>query len=482
MTKQSSSWRLEHSYQEQLSSVFYALQPLQPLRGVLCLLNLPLAEDLGLDLEDLQADYFLGSALPWGGRGLSQAYAGHQFGHFTMLGDGRAMLLGEQRSPQGHLYDVQLKGSGPSRFARRGDGRATLSAMLREYLMSEAMHHLGIPSTRSLALCQTEQTLYRQHGPEAGGILTRIAASHIRIGTFEYAAYLVEDSTKALQELLNYTLARHYPSLLSEPNPALSFLAAVQERQINLLVHWLRVGFVHGVMNTDNISICGETIDYGPCAFIDHYDPKAVFSSIDSDGRYAFGNQIPILHWNLARLGQALLPLIAQDEEEALALAKGVLEQFPKDYHKLWLNMMRQKLGLNDERAEDLDLVRQLLALMYEHQLDYTNTFLYLQSDLNASAGAWDFDGFKVWLGRYRERCSGLDEAGRLALMRGVNPQIIPRNYWIEQVLSLARMGSWQEACEALLRELRRPYERNLAKETYQTVPKMEAYQTFCGT
>ena len=350
-------WRLEHTY-ARLPQLFHApAQPVAVSRPGWVMWNRTLAESLGLNPDSLAqpaaAAIFAGNALPTGSEPIAQAYAGHQYGHFTALGDGRAILLGEQITPSGERFDIQLKGAGATPFSRRGDGRAALGPMLREYIISEAMHALGIATTRSLAVVTTGDTVYRQQ-PLAGAVLTRVAASHIRVGTFEWAA--ARGDTNSLRALADYTLARHDPLLAEADNPYAAFLEAVVQRQAALVAQWMHVGFVHGVMNTDNMAVCGETIDYGPCAFLDAYDPATVFSSIDQHGRYAYGNQPHIAQWNLARLAESLLPLLHDDQPLAVQQATDAVGGFRQHFQHHWLKGMRSKLGLWNEEPADAAL------------------------------------------------------------------------------------------------------------------------------
>ena len=369
-------WHLEHTYTE-LPQLFYAsAAPTAVREPRLIVFNRPLASALGLDVEALEgprgAAIFAGNTLPEGGRPIAQAYAGHQFGHFTVLGDGRAILLGEQITPSGERVDVQLKGAGQTRFSRRGDGRAALGPMLREYIISEAMYALGIPTTRSLAVVTTGEPVYRESMLD-GAVLTRVAASHIRVGTMQWAA--AHDDWQALRALADYTRARHYPELDDAPEAQMALFDAILARQASLIARWQLVGFIHGVMNTDNMSLSGETIDYGPCAFMDTYDPATVFSSIDHGGRYAYGNQPAIAQWNLARLAEAMLPLFDPDVDRAVERAKASLDRFPDLFEQHWLDGMRAKLGLFTREDTDKVLVADLLAWMQRRSADFTNTF-----------------------------------------------------------------------------------------------------------
>jgi uncharacterized protein YdiU (UPF0061 family) len=449
--------------------------------------NHPLARELGLDLESLPDDelaqLFSGNALPEGAEPLAQAYAGHQFGHFAMLGDGRALLLGEHVAPDGTRYDLQLKGSGPTRFSRSGDGRAALGPMLREYVISEAMHALGIPTTRSLAVVTTGQPVYRE-SPLPGAVLTRVAASHLRVGTFEYAA--AQGDVDALASLVDYALARHYPQLQGHETPALALLQAVGERQVALVVEWLRVGFIHGVMNTDNVTLSGETIDYGPCAFMDAYDPATVFSSIDHARRYAFGNQPRITLWNLSRFAEALLPLLHPEQEQAIVLAKAQLQAFADSLETRWLAMMARKLGLSDPGPDDHALFDALLAWMAQAEADYTNTFRALAVDGLPSGMLFDDPAFRDWHARWRERQAreAATPEAAVALMRAANPAYIPRNHRVEAALAAASAGRDLAPLRELLAVLADPYTERAGMEAFASPapPDERVYQTFCGT
>jgi uncharacterized protein YdiU (UPF0061 family) len=370
---------LDHSYAALPDLFFTEVAPTPVREPRLVILNHALAADLGLDAGELAGTesgaIFAGNRLPPGAKPIAQAYAGHQYGHFTTLGDGRAILLGEQITPSGGRFDIQLKGPGPTPYSRRGDGRAALGPMLREYIISEAMHALGIPTTRSLAVAATGETVYRET-PLPGAVLTRVAASHLRVGTFQWAAGAGE--TEHVRALVNYTLQRHYPARADAGQSAQALLDAVIERQARLIAQWMLVGFVHGVMNTDNMALSGETIDYGPCAFMDTYDPATVFSSIDRHGRYAYGNQPSIAQWNLNRFAETLLPLIDPSEEKAIAVATASLHRFASLFQEHWLAGMRGKLGLFNAEPDDTALFKSLLEGMHQAKADYTNTFAAL--------------------------------------------------------------------------------------------------------
>ena len=476
-------WRLEHTYAA-LPPVFSAPAEPTPVREPrLVVFNRPLARDLGLEVDALDdagdAAIFAGSRVPPGGYPIAQAYAGHQFGHFTVLGDGRAILLGEQITPAGPRVDVQLKGAGKTRFSRRGDGRAALGPMLREYIISEAMHALGIPTTRSLAVATTGEPVYRER-PLEGAVLTRIAASHLRVGTMQWAS--VQQDVAALRALADYTLARHYPELAGVPERYLALFGAIVARQASLIARWQLVGFIHGVMNTDNMALSGETIDYGPCAFMDAYDPATVFSSIDEGGRYAYGNQPSIAQWNLARLAEALLPLFDADTDKAVERATEVLNRFPERFGGHMLGGVRSKLGLFNEEAEDVALGDDLLTWMRRESADFTNTFQALTRGrlLDASAdpelAAWH----ARWQARRARQPQSPDEAD--ALMRQHNPAFIPRNHNVEAALTAATERQDYSVMHRLLDALATPYDYARDLPAFGAPGPREPYRTFCGT
>lgn len=488
MTKQiaETGWNFDNSYARLPQTFFTSQNPAPASSPKLAILNKPLAQDLGLNLQTLQnedgAAIFAGNKIPDGASPLAQAYAGHQFGHFTMLGDGRAVLLGEQITPMGERFDIQLKGSGRTPYSRGGDGRAALGPMLREYIISEAMHGLGIPTTRSLAVVTTGEEITREtYLP--GAILTRVAASHLRVGTFQYAARW--GSEKELRELADYAIKRHYPEIESDENPYLSLLQEVIKRQAMLIAKWQLVGFIHGVMNTDNMTISGETIDYGPCAFIDSYDPATVFSSIDREGRYAYGNQPNIGVWNLARLAEALLPLLHENQEEAVTLAQDKLSDFAQVFESNWLEGMRAKLGIFNEEEQDKTLIKDLLDMMQKHRSDYTNTFRALTIDKSEETNLHGKTEFTQWLERWEARLGMQEESkdSSIQLMRNSNPSVIPRNHRVEEALEAANNGDYR-VMDRLLEVLSNPYEYSSEQIEYSTlpVPSARPYQTFCGT
>ena len=481
-----SGWRLEHSYTE-LPELFYARVRPTPVREPrLVAFNRPLATSLGLDTGALDgpdgASVFAGNTLPDGAEPLAQAYAGHQFGHFTGLGDGRAILLGEQITPRGDRVDVQLKGSGQTRFSRRGDGRAALGPMLREYIISEAMFALGIPTTRSLAVVTTGEPVYRETVLD-GAVLTRVAASHVRVGTMEWAA--AHRRPDALAALADYTRRRHYPELADAPDPHVALFDAIVERQARLVAQWQHVGFIHGVMNTDNMALSGETIDYGPCAFMDAYDPATVFSSIDHGRRYAYGNQPAIAQWNLGRLAEAMLPLFDPDAERAVERATAALQGFAAAFDRHWLAGARAKLGLFTEEVDDRQLVLDLLAWMQRRSADFTNTFRALSSATPVDPGALADPEVGAWHQRWQVRRErqpqSRDESD--ALMRRHNPSVIPRNHKVEAALEAATIGHDLAPMRALLEVLAAPYDdAGDLREFSEPGPDGQGYRTFCGT
>jgi len=474
-----------------LGNAFFELVNPTPVQNPqLLLFNKALANQLGLYLDQVQdSDGTLslllsGNQLTEGSAPMAQAYAGHQFGYFTMLGDGRAILLGEHITPDKQRFDIQLKGSGPTPYSRRGDGRATLRAMLREYLISEAMYGLGIPTSRSLAVVTTGEKVFREEIQD-GAVLTRVMKSHIRVGSFEFANHYL--TKKELLAYTNYTLERHYSSLALSANPALELLKQVLLKQVQLVVHWMRVGFIHGVMNTDNMSIAGETFDYGPCAFLNGYDPAKVFSSIDSNGRYAFGNQPGIAHWNLSCLANALLPIIDEDQTKAVELAKEVLNLFPDLYTQAYTAMMGAKIGFNENQLsnEVVDLIKELLNWMKENEADYTNTFLQIQSVLFPE-GIYAGSFFSEWLQKREalltKQGSSLSQAKEL--MQTQNPLVIPRNHWVEKVLDSVVFTGDLSSFNQFLTALQNPYQETPNISLYQAPPENGDgfYATYCGT
>jgi uncharacterized protein YdiU (UPF0061 family) len=488
--------RFDNSY-SRLPERFHVRLAPEPVSGPRLLrINRPLAEELGLgalaDDPERAAEVFSGNRLPEGAEPIAAAYAGHQFGNFVpQLGDGRAILLGEVIDAHGRRRDIQLKGSGRTPFSRMGDGRAALGPVLREYLVSEAMHALGIPTTRSLAAVATGEPVYRET-VLPGAVLTRVAASHIRVGTFQFFA--ARGDTEALRLLADHAIARHHPEAAEAPRPALGLLEAVAERQAALVAAWLHVGFVHGVMNTDNMAISGETIDYGPCAFMDAHDAATVFSSIDQTGRYAYANQPRIAQWNLARFAETLLPLIEDDPEAALEPARAVIDGFAGRFQQHWLAGMRRKIGLATAEEGDRDLVLDLLEAMQEGAADHTATFRALAEAAEGRDGparalfaeparfdAWAAD----WRARLAREPAEEDLPGRRAAgMRAVNPAIVPRNMAVEAALAAAAEEGDLGPFERLLGLLAKPFEDRPEAADLARPPGPEArgYRTFCGT
>jgi uncharacterized protein YdiU (UPF0061 family) len=415
------------------------------------------------------------------------AYAGHQFGNFVpQLGDGRAILLGEVIDQSGIRRDIQLKGAGRTAFSRGGDGRAALGPVLREYLMSEAMHALGVPTTRALAAVSTGETVIREQ-LLPGAVVTRVLASNIRVGSFQYFA--ARGDVEGVKILADYAIRRHYPALQQAENPYLALLSAVVEKQAFLIASWLQIGFIHGVMNTDNTAISGETIDYGPCAFMDAYDPATVFSSIDQHGRYAYANQPRIAHWNLARLAETLLPLIDADEDRGVARATEILQEFPAKFEAFQLAGLRRKLGLHTTKDGDAELVQNLLNLMQAGHADFTLVFRRLSTPETAQTASELFEdpaGFDHWRAEWQQRLARepMDEASRGRAMRQVNPAFIPRNVRVEEALAAAVVAGDFRPFHALLKVLQHPFEDQPGNELYAEAPPLSetAYRTFCGT
>lgn len=480
-------WKLDNSY-ACLPEFFYSSLNPTPVRSPkLIILNDPLATSLGLNVQELKSEdgvaVLAGNRIPEGASPLAQAYAGHQFGHFNMLGDGRAVLLGEQINPLGERIDIQLKGSGRTPYSRGGDGRSALGPMLREYIISEAMYALGIPTTRGLAVVSTGESVIRE-SDLPGAILTRVATSHLRVGTFQYVAKW--GTTRELQELADYTLKRHFPDVEADENRYLSLLQEVIKRQAVLIAKWQLVGFIHGVMNTDNMAISGETIDYGPCAFMDAYDPATVFSSIDIQGRYAYGNQPHIAGWNLARFAETLLPLLHVNQEQAVKLAEDAISDFTALYQSNWLAGMRAKLGLFNEEVQDESLIEDLLGLMKKYHADYTNTFLALTFERYEDTVLFETPEFTQWHDRWRARRDRQQEseASSKKLMRNSNPALIPRNHRVEAALGAAVEQGDYSVIERLLDVLSSPYAHSPEQADYATLPEPSTrpYRTFCGT
>ena len=480
-------WRFDNSYARLPESFYAPIQPVPVQAPEVAILNHALAESMGLNLgvlsEDAAAMLFSGNALPEGAEPIAQAYAGHQFGSFTMLGDGRAILLGEHVTPNGDRFDIQFKGSGRTPFSRRGDGRAALAPMLREYIISEAMFALGIPTTRSLAVVTTGETVLRETSLQ-GAILTRVAASHVRVGTFEYIAR--KEGAEGIKTLADYVIRRHYPELIEAENPYLKLLNVVIKRQASLVSQWLLIGFIHGVMNTDNTAISGETIDYGPCAFMDAFDPQTVFSSIDYHGRYCYGNQSHIAQWNLARFAETLLPLLHAEQGKAIELAESAIQSFSRIFQDYWMAGMRKKLGFFTEETEDSRLIEDFLTLLHKHQADYTNSFRALTDQSQPDNDLFQAPEFMAWHTRWQERLSRQSESKQAAsdLMRANNPAIIPRNHRVESALTAAAEQGDYAVLKQLLNALAEPYADLPQYDDYRKPPAAHerVCETFCGT
>ncbi|MFD2445272.1 YdiU family protein [Bacillus sp. CGMCC 1.16607] len=488
MTKNNEiGWNLDNSYARLPKSFFSSLSPTPVRSPKLIIFNNPLATSLGLNVHTLQSEEgvaeLAGNQIPEGASPLAQAYAGHQFGYFNMLGDGRALLLGEQITPQGERVDIQLKGSGRTPYSRGGDGRAALGPMLREYIISEAMHALGIPTTRSLAVVITGESIIRETNLP-GAILTRVASSHIRVATFQYVAKW--GTVEELRDLADYTLKRHFSNIEVDDSRYLSLLQEVIKRQAELIAKWQLVGFIHGVMNTDNMAISGETIDYGPCAFMDVYDPATVFSSIDREGRYAYGNQPYIGVWNLARFAETLLPLLHDDQEQAVKLAEDALSDFSKLYQSRWLSGMRAKLGIFNEEEQDESLIKELLTMMQKYRADYTNTFLALTFEKLDETLLFETPEFAGWHEMWQKRLGRQQESkdSSQQLMRNNNPAVIPRNHRVEEALEAAVSQGDYSVMRRLLDVLSNPCAHTAEQAEYSTlpIPTNRPYQTFCGT
>ena len=477
-------WHFDNTYSKLSNTFKENIKPTPVHDPELVILNEELASTLNLDFSKTDkkklAEIFSGNSIPEETNTIAQAYAGHQFGHFTMLGDGRAVLLGEHLVNNDNRFDIQFKGSGRTSFSRGGDGRAALGPMLREYIISEAINSLNIPTTRSLAVVKTGEKVVRENLLQ-GAILTRVASSHLRVGTFQYIA--ATQNIENLNTLVDYTINRHYPEIKTSNSKALDLLNLVMEKQCQLVINWMRVGFIHGVMNTDNMAISGETIDYGPCAFMDHYDPKTVFSSIDKFGRYAFSNQPPITKWNLARFAECLIPLIDKNEDAAIKLATDLIDNFQKIYEDKWLNMMRDKLGLFGEDKNDKKLINDLFNWMEKNKADYTNTFCNLM-DINSDE-IYKNNDFIDWKNKWKKRSdlNNSTEEKQSKLMKSNNPTVIPRNHKVEEALAEADRGSLDKM-KKLLAILKIPYDNQNNIEEYQApAPSSnEKYQTFCGT
>jgi len=480
------SFAFDNSFAAQMDGFFLPATAAEFPNPRLLLLNEPLAEELGLNVGALQTDGHMllsGQTVPAGAAPLAQFYAGHQFGGFSpQLGDGRALLLGELVTRGGQRVDLQLKGSGPTEFSRGGDGKASVGPMLREYVIGEAMHALGVPTTRALSVVATGEPVFREQ-PLPGAVLARVAASHIRVGTFEYFAS--RQDVAATRRLADYTIERHYPQLADTPNPYLGLLNAVANAQADLIAHWMSIGFIHGVMNTDNVALSGETIDYGPCAFMDRYDPRTVYSSIDHRGRYAYGNQPGIGQWNLARFAETLLPLLDDDDDTSMAHARDALQAFALRYQASWTARMRTKLGLADPEDDDEALAEDLMKLLESERADFTSTLRGLSSVARGEDSPLTdaFDDWSArWLARLAREAGGANAAaGR---MDAVNPVYIPRNHLVEEALDAAVEGDLAPV-QRLLQAVTHPFDPQPGFERYaEPAPEAfdDSYKTFCGT
>ena len=485
--KNNIGWCFDNTYSRLPDVMLSRILPVPVKLPNLVIFNHDLSKELSLNFssakdEDL-ADLFSGNFLPEGSETIAQAYAGHQFGHFTILGDGRAITIGEHLTNNKERFDIQFKGSGQTPYSRNADGRAALGPMLREYIISESMHALNIPTTRSLAVGTTGENVIRET-ILPGAILTRVASSHIRVGTFQYAA--IQNDKKLLKTLLEYVIKRHYPDIKEKKNLAIELLKMVMEKQITLVTNWMRVGFIHGVMNTDNMTISGETIDYGPCAFMDAYDPETVFSSIDLNGRYSYFNQPGITKWNLLRFAVTLIPLIDEKENKAIEMAKEVINSFAEIYKKQWHKMMFKKLGLFGEFKEDEKLVEDLLKWMHKNKADYTNTFIFLMKKNMKEEKLFNNSDFLEWHKRWNVRLEKNNKPLKvsLQLMSENNPLIIPRNHKVEEALELACNKNNLDSLKSLLNYLKKPYENQTGISNYQDTSNLKGinYKTFCGT
>ncbi len=492
----------DNSYAELPAAFYRSCNPTPVTAPRLLKLNTALAKELGLQLEELDeqalAEIFAGNRLPEGAQPLAMAYAGHQFGNLVpQLGDGRAILLGEVIDGQGRRWDIQLKGAGKTPFSRGGDGRAPLGPVIREYLVSEAMYALGIPTTRALAAVSTGEEVIRER-LLPGAVITRVAASHIRVGTFEFFAR--RGDLANLRTLADYVISRHYPDINGPEisgaeghNRYLALLAAVIARQAELVARWMSIGFIHGVMNTDNTTISGETIDYGPCAFLDNYHPDTVFSAIDTGGRYAYHMQPRIAQWNMARFAESLVPLIHDDQAQAIALATALLDDFIPGYEKAWLARMGGKIGLSAPQQEDRKLIEGLLAAMADNQMDFTLFFRRLCNAVENPSHTDEIrplfhqpEAWEHWAQQWRRRLAAdpLPSAKRAERMRAFNPAVIPRNHRIEQAITKATEAGEFSDFEKLAQALAHPWEEDHDRDQWLAPPKPEerVQQTFCGT
>lgn len=491
MTHHAPHFAFDNSFARELDGFYVPWEGDKVPEPRIVLFNAGLAQELGLDPDELDTDHgaavLAGAKTPDGAQTLAQAYAGHQFGGFSpQLGDGRAILLGEIIDPSGQRHDIHLKGSGRTPFSRGGDGKAVLAPVLREFLIGEAMHALRIPTTRALAALTTGETIYRD-GPKPGAVLARVASSHIRVGTFQFFAARGEHAR--VRQLADYAIARHDPELASSDDKYMAFFRAVMARQAALVARWMHAGFVHGVMNTDNTTISGETIDYGPCAFVDSYDAKAVFSSIDHGGRYAFGNQPVIAQWNLARLAETLIPHLHEDQDHAIRRATDAIQGFPDLYAQHWLNGMRLKLGLTTSEDVDQELANGFYGAMAGQDVDHTLAFRALAHAADGEGGPLrdlfdDASELDDWLPQWYDRLARDPLEHRAEVMNAVNPLYIPRNHLVESALQAAENDGEMSELNTLLKVLRDPFSERPGLEEYaRPAPDgFGAYTTFCGT
>ena len=480
---QNNIFNFENTYMNLPDEFHSYVKPRKVISPKLAIFNEDLSTELGFNFSSFKpediSNLLSGNIIPEGSSLIAQAYAGHQFGHFTILGDGRAILLGEHVLGD-KRFDIQFKGSGPTPYSRSGDGLAAIGPMMREYIISEAMHYLNIPTCRSLAVVETGEDVIREQ-KYPGAILTRISKSHIRVGTFQFA--VIQEDKDLVNKLFNYTIERHFPNLIESKSKALNFLYTIIEQQADLVTNWMRIGFIHGVMNTDNVALSGETIDYGPCAFMDNYDPKTVFSSIDRFGRYSFSNQPPITKWNLARFAECLIPLINKNEDTAIKIASETINNFQNIYEEKWLNMMRDKLGFFGEDKNDKKIIEDLLNWMEQNKADYTNTFCYLMNNDSINNKIYKDQKFLAWIKNWKNRIlinNGSIEKS-LKLMKNTNPIVIPRNHKVEEAL-LTATGNNLDNFNNLLSVLENPYNNLQNINKFQSPSSNNNYQTYCGT
>lgn len=487
MNKNNLGFNFEYSYLKLNNLMHEKLKPSNSYEGEIILLNEKLAKDLDIEIDYLKSQEgindLLGNKDSKLAETFTQSYGGHQFGHFSVLGDGRALMLGEQLTKENVRYDIQLKGSGRTKYSRRGDGKATLYSMLREYLISEAMYFLNIPTTRSLSVIKTNEKINRV-GPKEAAIMARVASSHLRVGTFEFAK--LYGGYDILKELVDYSISRHFPSIVDDSVKYIHFLRKVIDKQASLVAKWQSVGFIHGVMNTDNVAISGETIDYGPCAFMDYFNPKTVFSSIDSEGRYSYSNQPYITSWNLAKFAEALLPLLHNNKETAVIIANTELQKFENQFFKYYLDSMALKIGIATPEKKDLNLIKELLDLMEKYNEDFTNTFRFLSQYKYEKILMYKEKPFKEWIIKWNNRLIllGISENEASNLMKANNPVLIARNHLVEQALTEASENNDYTLFNSLLKSLQDPfnYKININDNYLEPDKSKVRYITYCGT